>query len=176
VLPERRPVTPMAISNERLRAAFLPPQMACYFAKKLPELDAAERQIRIEETLKFLNIAVYCRGNIPVIRELDDIWHLWILETQEYERLCGLLQGRRFIHHSSNAYTSCGDEDAVPPEQELEEKLAALAMYVRNYGPFQADRVRYWKFAAWLVEDCGWPLEQLNRCLLQPAPAALSAA
>lgn len=162
----------MAISNECLLAAFLPPRMACYFAKKLPALDAAERRIRIEETLKFLNIAVYCRGNIPVTRDIDDIWHLWILETQEYERLCGLLQGRRFIHHSSNAYIDCGDEAAWTPEQELEEKLAALAMYVHNYGPFEPERIRYWKFAAWLVDDCGWSVEQLNGWLLRPAAVA----
>jgi hypothetical protein len=162
----------MAISNERLRAAFLTPRMACYFARKLPHLDPVELTARIEETLKFLNIAVYCTGNIPVTRDIDDIWHLWILETQEYQRLCGLLQGRRFIHHTSNIYLRCGGEEVAHPEQDLEEKVAALAMYVKNYGPMRADRVRYWKFAAHLVDDCGWRLDELNGFLAQAAPEA----
>lgn len=167
----------MPISNERLREAFLTPQMACYFARKLPGLDPAELTIRIEETLKFLNIAVYCSGNIPVTREIDDLWHLWILETREYERLCGLLQGRAFLHHTSNVYLDCCGEAVPSPRQELEEKLAALAMYVKNYGPLRAERIRYWTFAAHLVDDCGWSLGQLNDLLagaeiLQAAPTA----
>jgi hypothetical protein len=167
VLPEREVTVP--ISNERLRAAFLTPQMARYFAAKLPAVAPAELTIRIEETLKFLNIAVYCTGNIPVTREIDDIWHLWILETLEYRRLCALLQGRAFIHHTSNVYLQCGGA-AATGEQDPEEKLAALALYVKNYGPLQADRVRYWKYAAHLVDDCGWRLEALNDWL---APAAV---
>jgi hypothetical protein len=56
----------MAISNQQLRDTFLTPQINCYFEKKLPALCRAELAIRIEETLKFLNIATYCAGTIPV--------------------------------------------------------------------------------------------------------------
>jgi hypothetical protein len=58
---------------------------------------SAEVYIRIEETLKFLNMATFCEGNIPVTQELDDIWHYWVLETREYAKLCVSLQGRDFI-------------------------------------------------------------------------------
>lgn len=159
---------PMPTSNQQLRDTFLTPEMAWYFAKKLPELDRSELDMRIEETLKFLNIATYCRGNIPVTQQIDEVWHLWILETCEYERLCGLLQGREFIHHSSTAYITCRGDAPPTPEEELEEKVVALATYVKNYGPFQADRLKYWKFASLLVEDRGWSLEELNAWLLQP--------
>ncbi|MBO0696955.1 MAG: hypothetical protein J2P46_01045 [Zavarzinella sp.] len=155
----------MAISNRQLRDAFLTPPMACYFAKKLPALDPAELGIRIEEALKFLNIATYCRGSIPVSKEIDDIWHLWILETNEYDRLCRALQGGQFIHHSSNAYLNCCGAANPPPGDELEHKVEMLGTYVRNYGPFQADRLRYWPFAAHLVDDVGWSLDQLNEWL-----------
>jgi hypothetical protein len=141
--------------------------MECYFAKKLPALDRMELGIRIEETLKFLNIATYCHGNIPVTREIDEIWHLWILETNEYERLCRALQGGQFIHHSSNAYRNCSGEAALSCEDELDEKVAMLGTYVLNYGRFQADRLRYWTFAAHLVDDVGWSLGQLNEWLDQ---------
>ena len=152
----------MAISNRQLRDAFLTPPMECYFAKKLPALDRAELAIRIEETLKFLNIAAYCRGNIPVSKEIDDIWHLWILETDEYERLCRVLQGRQFIHHSSNAYRNCRGDPVQGPGDDLDEKVAMLGTYALNYGPFQPDRVKYWSFAAYLVDDVGWSLSRLN--------------
>jgi hypothetical protein len=70
-----------AISNRQLTDAFLSPQMECYFHKKLPDVPAVELLIRIQEALKFLNLATYCEGNIPVSQVIDDIWHLWILET-----------------------------------------------------------------------------------------------
>jgi hypothetical protein len=155
----------MVISDQQLRDTFLTPQMKCYFEKKLPALSPVELEIRIEETLKFLNIATYCVGGIPVSKEIDEIWHLWILETQQYERLCQALQGRKFIHHSSNAYMNCNG-DAVPSiEDELGQQAALLGTYVLNYGPFQADRVRYWTLAAHLVDNLGWSLEQLNEWL-----------
>ena len=152
----------MAISNQQLRHAFLTPPMECYFARKLPALDRTELGIRVEETLKFLNIATYCRGNIPVSKEIDEIWHLWILETYEYERLCRALQGRQFIHHSSNAYLDCRGDAVQSFEDDLEQKVTMLAIYVLNYGPLQADRVRYWTFAMHLVDNVGWSLDQLN--------------
>jgi hypothetical protein len=162
----------VAISNQQLREAFLTPQMKCYFERKLPKVPATDVGVRIEETLKFLNIAVFCDGNIPVSQEIDDIWHLWILETREYSRLCASLEGRKFIHHSSNVYAACGGEDAEVHENHLEQDVAALANYVRNYGPFEADRVRYWPLAAHLVENCGMSLGQLNAWLSTGAAVA----
>lgn len=159
----------MAISNQQLREAFLSPQMECYFHGKLPDVPVAELGVRIEETLKFLNMAVYCDGNIPVSQEIDDIWHYWILETREYERLCSLLQGGSFIHHSSNVFAECcGDGSPVPPN-EREQDVAMLAGYVLNYGPFEVDRVRYWRLADHLVRRCGMTVEQLNEWLMQGA-------
>jgi hypothetical protein len=155
----------MIISNQQLRDTFLTPQMKCYFEKKLPALSPAELGIRIEETLKFLDIATYCVGGIPVSKEIDEIWHLWILETQEYGRLCQALQGRKFIHHSSNVYMNCNGDAVQPIEDELGHQAALLGTYVLNYGPFQADRVRYWTLAADLVDNLGWSLEQLNEWL-----------
>jgi hypothetical protein len=150
------------ISNQDLRDAFLSPQMQCYFEKKLADVSPAEVGIRIEETLKFLNMATYCHASIPVSREIDDIWHFWILETREYEKLCASLQGRRFIHHSSNVYAQCGGDGAEAPENDLEQDVAMLGSYVLNYGPFGEDRVRYWLLAAHLVDNCGLSVDQLN--------------
>jgi hypothetical protein len=150
--------------------------MRCYFERKLPEVTEAEVVVRIEETLKFLNMAVFCHGNIPVSQEIDDMWHLWILETREYETLCALLEGRRFIHHSSNVYAACAGEGASALENDFEHDVATLANYVLNYGPFEADRIRYWPLAAHLVQTCGMRLEQLNAWLTTgPAVAEVRA-
>lgn len=155
----------MPISNEEVTHVFLSPQMRCYFQRKLPEVPTAELDVRIEETLKFLNIAAYCHGNIPVGQEIDDIWHLWILETKEYSRLCASVQGREYIDHSSQVYAQCGGDGAEARDNALDEDVAMLATYLLNYGPFEANRVRYWRLAAHLVETCGWSVERLNEWL-----------
>ena len=151
----------MVLSNQQLRDAFLSPQMECYFEKKLPDVPAAEVGIRIEEALKFLNIATYCHGNIPVSKEIDEIWHLWILETREYAKLCSQLQGRQYLHHSSNVFAACADGDEPVPQNDLDEEVSMLATYVLNYGPFEEERIQYWPFAAHLVAS-GLTVDQLN--------------
>lgn len=157
------------ITNRQLRSAFLSPQMRRYFEKKLPRLPRAEVRIRIEEALKFLNIAVYCKGNIPVSKEIDEIWHYWILETREYSRLCPLLQGRQFIHHSSTDYLGYTDRQTMAREAELARDVAMLGTYVLNYGPFEKRRVKYWPLAAHLVDKCGWSVRRLNQWLIPRA-------
>lgn len=101
----------MNISNQQLRDVYLSEPMLHYFHKKLPQLTNVELLIRIEETLKFLAIANFCSGAIPVSREIDEIWHYWILQTQEYEALCLSLQRRKFIHHTSNDYVEYFDKE-----------------------------------------------------------------
>jgi len=155
------------ISAEQLREAFLTPQLRCYFARKLEHLEADELDARLDETLKFLNMAVFCEGSIPVSQDIDDIWHLWILETREYSRLCAGLEGRTYIHHSSNVFAECAGDDVEVPENTLEQDVAALAVYVRNYGPFAADRIRFWPLAAHLVEALGMTVDDLNAWLLR---------
>ena len=156
----------MTITNQQLQEAFLNPQMKYYFDKKLSPLPSAEVSIRVEETLKFLNMATYFHCNIPVSKEIDDVWHFWILETREYAQLCTKLQGRRFIHHSSNVYLNCCGQPNSKHENDLEEEAAMLGTYVLNYGPFEPDRIKYWVFAAHLVDACGWSVQQLNDWLL----------
>jgi hypothetical protein len=162
----------MTISNQQLQDTFLSAQMKYYFEKKLPDVPAAELDVRIEETLKFLNMATYCDGSIPVSQEIDDIWHYWILETKEYDRLCASLQGRRFIHHSSTAYAEARDDGSERHKNSLEQEVAMLASYVLNYGPFEEGRIRYWLLASHLVDTCGLSVDQLNQWLtLRPAAA-----
>ena len=150
------------ITNWQLRQAFLTPPMRHYFEKKLASVSRAELRIRIEEALKFLNMATYCHGSIPVSQEIDEVWHYWILETQEYRKLCRSLQGGKFLHHRSNAYTEYFDKEITSCGRDLSNDVAMLSSYVFNYGRFRKDRVRYWVLASYLVEKCGWSVRQLN--------------
>lgn len=157
------------ITNQQLRDAYLSPQMQFYFERKLAPLPAYQVQVRIEEALKFLNMAYDCNGDIPVSKEIDDVWHLWILETAEYDLLCSRLPHGAFLHHSSNDYALYTDPGAKQRKIARSQGVAILASYVMNYGPFASDRVKYWPFAARMMELLGWPLAQLNGWLAVPA-------
>ncbi len=158
------------MTNDQLAAAFLDPPMLNYFRRKFAELPADELQARIEETLKFLFISHECTGAIPVSREIDAIWHAWILQTREYATLCERLPARDFIHHSSNDYLRYFDP-AVGERDDLMQDVRMLALYVANFGPFEAGRTKYWLFAGHLLERRGWSVEQLNDWLLSPVNA-----
>lgn len=155
----------MAITGQQLCDAYLSEPMLQYFQKKFPQLPRAELLARIEEALKFLAIATYCSGAIPVSKDIDEIWHSWILQTQEYQELCFTLQGEKFIHHSSNSYIEYFDKD-VGKHNNLLLDIKMLAIYVENYGPFQEDRVQYWLLASRLVKEYGWSTQQLNDWLI----------
>jgi hypothetical protein len=92
----------MTILNQQLRETFLGPQMKCYFEKKLPGVSSAEIDVRVEETLKFPDIATYCHSNIPASGEIDDIWHYWILETRNT-----ISFARRFRGESYTSFFKC---------------------------------------------------------------------
>jgi hypothetical protein len=154
----------MTISGENLRAAYLTAPMMHYFRKKLAEVAEDELLARIEEALKYLAISQYCKSAIPVTREIDDIWHYWILQTQEYEQLCRALPGGEFIHHSSNDYLEYGDPE-IGARWDMRADVEMLAIYVANFGPFVASRVRYWHLAAFLIDKRGWSLDELNQWL-----------
>jgi hypothetical protein len=88
------------ITNQQLIETFLTPQMEGYFQEKLSHVPQHELAVQLEECLKFLFIAHLCPGNIPVTQAIDDVWHLWILETVEYCRLCSSLADETiFITH-----------------------------------------------------------------------------
>ena len=153
------------ISNEQLRASFVTPAMAYYFERKLAPLPKADVDARVEELLKYLNLAAHSHGGIPFSDEIDDVWHLWIMQTKEYMQLCMKLQGGKFIHHSSNDYEEYTDKDLRQRPVDLQRAVAMLRAYVVNYGPFAADRVRYWPLAGRVMEQLGWSVDRLNAWL-----------
>ena len=160
------------ITNERLRANFLTPAMKHYFDRKLAPLPSAEVDARIEELLKYLNMATHCHGGIPFSEEIDDVWHYWILQTKEYKSLCEKLDGSKFIHHSSNDYEEYVDPHFRERPLDVTRAVSVLRSYVMNYGPFAPDRIRYWPVAQQVLERLGWTAERLNGWLLSTTAAA----
>ena len=145
-----------------MREAFLSSQMKFYFDRKLTPLPTQQVNVRIEEMLKYLNMAFYWVGEIPVAEEIDEVWHYWILETAEYERLCQKLYGGVFFHHSSHDYAAYIDPDVKSHNIDLPLGVSILSAYVLNYGPFEPDRVKYWPVAIQLMQRLDWNLDQLN--------------
>lgn len=159
------------ITDRQLLEAFVSPAMAHYFARKLAPLPQHEIDARICELLKYLNLSTYSHGGIPFSGEIDDVWHLWILQTKEYVRLCEKLQGGRFIHHSSNEYESYADPEVKTRPQDLSRGLALLKAYVLNYGPLRADRLVHWPLAQRVSERLQWDADRLNAFLGAPLAA-----
>ncbi|MBW8830237.1 MAG: hypothetical protein JF606_12520 [Burkholderiales bacterium] len=153
------------ITNEQLRDSFLTPAMKYYFDRKLAPLPSAEVDARIEELLKYLNMAAHSHGGIPFSDEIDDLWHLWIMQTKEYMRLCQKLQGSKFIHHSSNDYEEFTDKNIKARPVDLHRAVAILRAYFINYGPLEEDRLRYWPVAAQVTHKLGWTAQRLNAWL-----------
>lgn len=153
------------ITNQQLRDTFLSAPMKYYFDKKLAPLSSDEVTVRIEELLKWLNMSAFCLGDIPFTLEIDEVWHYWIMETAEYAKLCDKLHGRKFIHHSSSDYAEYFDQDAKKRNVDFEKGVGILSSYVLNYGPFAAERIRYWPLAERIIQDMQWSVDELNEWL-----------
>ncbi|MEE9356206.1 MAG: hypothetical protein V3U75_11505 [Methylococcaceae bacterium] len=153
------------ITNQQLRATFLTPNMKYYFEKKFPHLSSEEVDMYLEELLKYLNMAVYCNGDIPFSKEVDEFWHYWILETEEYQDLCNKLHGKKFFHHSSNDYEEFSNKDAKSRKIEVNRGIEILVSYVLNYGDFEEDRIKHWPFTTKIIEQFGWSLREFNAWL-----------
>jgi hypothetical protein len=157
--------------HRSLSAALVDEPMLHYFRCKFASLSDDELALRIEETLRFLFISHECTGAIPVSKEIDEIWHAWILQTQEYIELCERLPTGRYIHHSANDYLSYFDP-LVGEHEDLEQEVKMLALYVANFGPFDEGRGTHWLLARHLLQRCGWSVSELNGWLSEAGSLA----
>ena len=155
------------ISNEQLQQHFVTAPMHYYFHRKLAHLEAKEINIRIEELLKYLNMATFCNGDIPFSKDIDEVWHYWIMETVEYEVLCKKLTGEGFFHHSSNDYAEYFNPEVKQQKPDFNRGLEILVAYVLNYGEFEEDRVQHWPLAQRIMELRNWNTQQLNKWLTE---------
>jgi hypothetical protein len=151
----------MTLTDEDLLATYLAPPLEQYFFNKLPGLSHREVRARTAECLKALNLAHFSSGDILFSDDIDEIWHLWILQTREYEALCRKLPAREILHHSSVDYPptqeACSNQDI---RRAANRCVTFFALYVRNFGSLSAERLRYWPALDSIMQDRGWDLDR----------------
>lgn len=189
-------------SNRQIFENFISPALYVYFQVKRPDIEAGELRIRLTELLKFLILSHEFPGNILFGEDLDDLWHLWIMQTREYETLCRALPGGRFIHHDSRdqptrpltwsevetvAATMIEEKKAkgaaragadLSPEklqQGAERLLSFFASYIENFGEIQPKVVHCWPSLERLLRRMRWSLDELNAFLIEHATATVPA-
>ena len=85
-----------------LAEQYVSPKMWGILKQSLAERNAEELKLQVEEFLKFM-VIISTEGAsfIPLGKEVDEVWHQFILQTASYVRLCNTLPGQRFIHHET---------------------------------------------------------------------------
>ena len=185
-------------SDDQLFELFFSPSLFVYFRVKCPEIEPGELRIRLTELLKFLILAHEFPGNILFGEELADLWHLWIMQTREYEKLCQSLPSGRFMHHDSrdqpDASITWAEAEAraermiaekaekgpalagadFSPErvrQNAERLLSFFASYIENFGPMQSRVVHCWPPVQRLLRRMRWSTDEFNAFLREHTKA-----
>ena len=152
------------ITNEQILKLYLTPQMEQYFQKKLYDQDHKVLRYKIAELLKFLSLCHHCDSDIPISNELDHIWHLWIVQTKQYQELCLKLPSKKFIHHCSNDYPS--NDNNVSPEEQSDKTISYLTSYVHNFNYFTEESIEHWPTAKKLYQHFENDIQKLNNYLV----------
>jgi hypothetical protein len=167
------PDQPAFISDAELLRDFVSPQMMSYFQAKMPDMRSETLVLRVCELLKYLIFVQYSPGRILFGREIDDVWHYWILQTRQYAQLCEKLPGNFFRHHSSVAYLETARAvQTADPSEAVQRILSFFISYYRNFGPMTDDRVACWPTIQRIMNEAGWDLAGLNHFLCEMAFAS----
>ena len=151
------------ISDHELLRQFVSPVMMNYFKAKMPDVAPETLVGRVCELLKFLMLVRFSPGRILFGKQVDDVWHYWILQTRQYAELCEKLPGGSFRHHSSTVYEEFAEgEPNVDLDEAVQRILSFFISYVRNFGPISHDRVECWPTLQQVMQESGWDIDQLN--------------
>lgn len=116
----------------------------------------------LQEFSKFFCLAAESNGSfLPTTEAIDEIWHAYVLETEEYQELCERVTPDQFLHHRSLTYKDYASNRSS--EELLSEDLSWLASYVANFGGHTSESLEYWPFAKHLSERQNWAIGDLNR-------------
>jgi len=152
------------LTQEDLLNCYVTPQLETYFLKKCPGLSIEELTLRLSELLKFLSLSHHAIVDIPVSSEIDELWHLWILETKQYHVLCEKLPSGKYLHHLSKDFPHEGQEMDALRRSNLQ--LSLLVSYVHNFGSFTEKSLPYWPIAYNMYRCMDQNLEALNTYLI----------
>lgn len=159
------------LTSEQIMS-YLPIKMEEYFLKKLVDETRDVVRIKICEFLKFCLICPSDipekRGSIPFTNEIDEIWHLWILQTKQYQELMNSLPQKSFIHHSATAYDHI-EKTIESQKEQINLWVSYLVSYVHNFGDFTEDTMRFWHIATNLCAQFDNDIKKLNHFLHEMA-------
>lgn len=97
--------------------------VVCRYAMRLG-LSNSEAQVHWQELMKFLTVCAASDDAYCPSRELDQIWHEFLLHTRDYDEFCTEVLGV-FVHHEPT--------DVAEPER-YRETLRAME---RHFGPLK---------------------------------------
>lgn len=144
-----------------LAEKYVSPKMWAILRENFPERNDEELKIQVEEFLKFMTI-ISAEGAsfIPLSKEIDDIWHEFILQTASYAKFCDNLLGQRFIHHET---ISMEDYSAQKGKGVLvDQMLKWIPHYIKRYGDFTDRIADYWTMCRFLQNELGMTLAEIN--------------
>ncbi len=153
------------ISDKKLLEKYLPLKMERYFYKKLNSEKKEYVKLKITELLKYFLLAEYTSGPIPFSTEIDELWHLWILQTKQYQDLMKTLPSKNFFHHCSMDYYD-ESEKVFDEEKEINRKVSFLASYVYNFGKIKKEVLNFWPTALYLYNLHEKSLDKTNQYLI----------
>lgn len=151
------------MDNAQLLSHYLTQEMEAYFYKKLSQENPQYIKMKICELLKYFSICHFSPGDIPFNSEIDELWHLWILQTREYSELMRKLPSGQFIHHSSYDYEN--NEEEQNEEQKINRQVSFLASYYYNFGEFTEGTIKFWPITACLMKVLNLSVADLNQYL-----------
>ena len=158
------------ISDQEILKTYVTHQMMSYFQTKVPMLSYGALSLRICELLKYLVLVQFSPGRILFGKEIDEIWHYWILQTRQYAQLCEKLPGHTFHHHSSRDYQDSADAaDSVSIASALQRAISFFVSYYRNFGPMTDDRLVCWPPLQQIAKEAEWDIKDLNAFLHEQA-------
>lgn len=135
--------------------------MLDHLSKLFASLEKEELMRRVNEFMKFIYIASVADLDLMTIsKELDEIWHAFILQTREYEKLCLSLPGKRFIHHQSGMLS-----DYLQSQNRLKvvrKMLEWIPHYYKYFGAFTEETAKYWFVVRFLMSELQLSLAQVN--------------
>jgi hypothetical protein len=160
------------VSDQEILHEFVAPEMMDYFRAKMPDVNSETLALRVCELIKYLILVRFSPGRILFGKEIDDVWHYWILQTRQYAQLCEKLPGKTFRHHSSVDYQeAAGAAEKVTISDALQRILSFFISYYRNFGPITGDRLKCWPTLQRVVQEARWDLDDLNDFLSEQAIA-----
>jgi hypothetical protein len=153
------------INNETIVTHYLDEKMIKYFQNKLKGLSKDTIILRSCEVIKFLYISNFSLGPVPFNQDLDDIWHLLVMQTKEYEQLMQKLPHKKFIHHNSYEYEPPEILSSAEEKIEKNRQVSYFVSYVHNFGPIAENVLEFYSTGLALFSMCNKDIDMLNKFL-----------